>query len=70
MQCSCGREIPEERTEFLIEHGKPLTCLSCSRERPKLTYMDQAHKTAAYVVIVENDPEQIRLARRAFKRSR
>lgn len=59
-----------DRAEFLQETGRPLICVSCSGESPKLVLMEYGHKTAGYAVAVPNNPEAQRLALRAFKRAR
>ncbi len=66
----CGAEIAPERADFLRDVRKPMKCMSCSGERPKAVFMEYGHKTAGSLVVVGNDPEQIRLARRAYKRER
>jgi hypothetical protein len=69
--CSlCGSEIDESRVEFLQETGRAMKCLACSGERPKVCLTSYDHKTAGHLVIVGTDPEQIRLAKRAYRRER
>lgn len=70
MYCRCGSEICPERLEFLQQRGRPLTCVKCSGEQPAVCLVEYGHKTASTVVIVGTDPEQVRLARRAYKRAR
>lgn len=68
--CGCGKVIDPDRAEFLKSTNRPLICQSCCTERPKLVLMDYSHKTAGAAVVVPEDPEQRRLALRAFHRSR
>jgi len=63
----CGKPIPPERLECL---PKTKTCVRCSDVRPVLAFMDYGHKTAPSLVIVSDDREQQRLAKRAFRRAR
>jgi hypothetical protein len=71
MTCQvCGQEIHPDRLEFLRMARKALTCLGCSNERPKVCLTSYDHKTAGHLVIVGTDPEQIRLAQRAYRRER
>lgn len=71
MTCSrCGADLDPDRAEFLRERQRPLTCMACSTEQPAVVFLDYSHKTAGSVVIVGSDPEQIRLARRAYARAR
>ena len=70
MICPCGAEIPEERLEFLRERQRPLSCVRCSGEQPAVCLVEYGHKTAGSVVVVGTDPEQIRLAQRAYRRAR
>ena len=64
----CGLPVPEERAEFLAEASKPVVCLPCSSERPRLVLMEYGHKTAGYPVIVPPGEEQKAL--RCYRRSR
>ena len=66
----CGYEVCSDRAEFLVDCGKPITCLNCSTESHKVCFVDYAHKTAGSIVIVGNDPEDIRRANRAYRRAR
>lgn len=66
----CQKEIPVERYEFLCETGRNITCVNCSSEPKKTGFMDFNHKTAPQLVILPEDPEIKRIARRAFCRSR
>ena len=68
--CQCGSCIPDGRAEFLTETGRPLTCLSCSSERPSLVLMEYGHKTAGYAVKVPQDGESERLAWACYRRQR
>jgi hypothetical protein len=71
MTCrQCNKDMPDARAEFLMSQGKPITCVSCSTEKPKVCFLDYSHKTAPSLVVVGNDPESVRLAQRAFKRQR
>lgn len=67
----CNQEIPAERVEALQEMGiYPNTCVLHSETKPKMVVMEYGHKTAGAIVVVGNDPEQQRLAQRAYRRSR
>jgi len=66
----CGAEIAPERADFLRDVRRPMKCMSCSGERPKVCFTSYDHKTAGSLVVVGNDPEQIRLAKRAYRRER
>lgn len=66
----CHGSVPAERVEFLQDTGRPITCLSCSSERAKTVLLEYGHKTAGGAVVVGTDAEQIRLARRAYRRAR
>lgn len=66
----CGQELDPGRADFLAENSRPLVCMSCSSERPKVCFVSYDHKTAGHLVVVGNDPEQVRLATRAYKRQR
>lgn len=71
MTCNrCSSPVDNERANFLLECGKPVVCKSCSTEQPKVCFVDYAHKTAGSLVVVGNDPQQIRLAQRAYRRER
>lgn len=71
MTCTlCTGPMDPDRAEFLRETGRPVVCMSCTGEAPKLVLMEYGHKTAGYAVAVPNDPEAQRLALRAFKRAR
>jgi hypothetical protein len=76
MKCGCGQDISDERVEFLKSTGRAITCITCSREQPKVSFMSYTHKTAGEIVVVPNNPdgtrnkELIRIAERAFRRSR
>ena len=70
MTCGCGAEIDPDRAEFLAEKNRPMVCLSCSSEQPKVCFMDYGHKTAPSLVVVGTDRESVRKAERAFRRAR
>lgn len=72
MNCKkCQNKIPNERLEFLLEYKKDLTCVNCSNEGTFSGFLSFGHKTAPELVIVNNNnKESLRLAKRAFKRSR
>lgn len=71
MNCSvCQKEIQKERLEFLLETARQITCIFCANESKKTGFMDFNHKTAPQLVILPEDPEIKRIARRAFCRSR
>jgi hypothetical protein len=66
----CNIEIPAERHEFLFETGRKITCLNCSAESKLEGFMDYNHKTAPQLVVLPQDPEIKRIAKRAFQRAR
>lgn len=67
----CDSTIPEEREEFLVESKKEITCVGCSKESKITGFMDYNHKTAPQLVLVPADePETLRIAKRAFRRAR
>ena len=66
----CGSGVHPDRAEFLQETGRPVSCMSCSGERPRMVLMEYGHKTAGYAVAVPNSPEAQRLAMRAYRRAR
>lgn len=72
----CGDEIPQERIDILNEKGWPLHCVRCSKVQPAVVLMDYAHKTAGEVVVIPNNQdgtnneELVRIAKRAYRRSR
>jgi hypothetical protein len=71
MHCyRCGRGIDPERAEFLAGNRRPATCVDCSQEQPAVCFTSYDHKTAGHLVVVGTDPEQIRMARRAYRRAR
>ena len=71
MSCRhCTTDIPDARANFLMSQRKPIASVNCSTEQPKTCFLDYSHKTAPSLVVVGNDPESIRLAKRAFKRQR
>lgn len=66
----CSDEIPSEREEFLVSTNRKLTCVECSSEVKLTGFMDFNHKTAPQLVILPEDPEIKRIAKRAFCRAR
>ena len=66
----CEADIPEARLEFLLECNKDITCIDCTREVKQTGFMDYGHKTAPQLVILPEDPEIKRIAKRAFCRAR
>jgi hypothetical protein len=69
MKCAvCQIDIPAERLEIL-PHTK--TCVSCSTEEKRVGFMCFEHKTAPFLVTVDGkNKEQLRQAKRAFRRAR
>lgn len=64
--CQCGAVIHELRLEFGYT-----TCIGCSTEQKNRAFMMFSHKTAPDLVVVNgNDPEQIRMAEREYRRAR
>lgn len=71
MSCvNCNGYVDPERAEALTEFGKPVTCKGCSMDTPRVCFMDYSHKTAPSLVVVGNNPEQVRLASNAYRRRR
>jgi hypothetical protein len=66
----CGVELDADRAEYLEETGRPKTCKFCSVEGHAVVLMEYGHKTAGTIVRVGTNPEQIRLASRAYRRAR
>ena len=66
----CSGPVDPDRAEFLSETRRPMTCVSCAGERPKLVLMEYGHKTAGYAVAVPDNAEAQRLAIRAYRRAR
>jgi hypothetical protein len=64
----CSRRIPKMRLEFLRDNGRPMVCVHCSQETPRMVLMEYGHKTAGYAVIVPRGAEQ--LAQRCYRRAR
>lgn len=63
---TCDTPVPQER----IDAGFP-KCIKCSNTQKYMGFMNYAHKTAGEVVILSPDnPENVRLATRAYHRSR
>lgn len=64
----CDKPIPGERLEAL---PRATTCVDCSTEQPYTGYMVYPHKTGGYAEVLRtSDPERLRQARRADRRSR
>jgi hypothetical protein len=63
----CRKPIPKERIAALPQ---TTTCVFCSDEEPTQGLIEFGHKTAPSLVILPNDPEQRRRARRSFRRAR
>lgn len=71
MECKvCGVALCDERVEFLLSAGKHLVCVGCTTESHRLTLMDYSHKTAPSLVVIGGNKEQVRMARRAYRRAR
>lgn len=71
MNCiKCFADVPFGRYEFLLETNRELTCIKCSAESKRTGYMDFNHKTAPQLVVLPEDPEIKRIAKRAFCRAR
>ncbi len=66
----CETEIHPERIEFLVENKKEFTCVKCTTESRITGFMDYNHKTAPQLVLIPNDRETLRIAKRAFRRAR
>ena len=66
----CEEEVNEDRAEFLIETKRKVTCMNCSTEQRVTGFMSYNHKTAPQLVILPEDPEIKRIAKRAFCRAR
>lgn len=66
----CSKEMPLERYEFLVETKRKVTCIGCSSEVKLEGFMDYNHKTAPQLVVLPNNPEIKRIAKRAFQRAR
>lgn len=66
----CNSPICQDRAEFLLEAGRPFVCIGCSTETPSLALMDYSHKTAPSLVVIGGNKEQVRMAKRAFRRAR
>lgn len=64
----CTKPIPAERLEFLNSTGRPMVCIGCTGETPRMVLMEYGHKTAGYAVIVPRGSEQRAL--RCYRRSR
>jgi len=69
MNCEiCGIRIPIERLEAV---PGTVRCVKHSDASKCLCLMDYSHKTAPSLVVIDSrDKEAVRLARRAFNRSR
>ena len=71
MNCiRCNREVDPDRVGALQSMNRPVTCLSCTSDTHKVVLMEYGHKTAGTAVVVGSNPEQIRLAQRAYRRAR
>lgn len=69
MNCiHCRKRIPKGRREFLLSTGRPMVCIGCTGETPRLVLMEYGHKTAGYAVVVPRGAEQRAL--RCYRRSR
>lgn len=66
----CSQFVCEDRVSFLNETNKEITCLKCSQEKRLEGFMDYGHKTAPQLVIVPENEEVKRIAKRAFRRAR
>ena len=66
----CNSSIDSEREAFLLEYNKAHTCTNCSKESKVTGFMDYNHKTAPQLVLIPDDPEILRIAKRAFRRAR
>lgn len=64
----CRKSVPQERRDFLLSTGRPMVCIGCVGETPRMVLMEYGHKTAGYAVIVPRGSEQRAL--RCFRRSR
>lgn len=64
----CGSQVPAMRVRFLRGNARPMVCVHCTQEAPRMVLMEYGHKTAGYAVIVPRGAEQRAL--RCFKRSR
>ena len=68
MNCiNCKTQIDSERLEVLPH---TTTCATCSTTERATGYMVYNHKTAGSLVIIPNDPETQRIAKRANRRAR
>lgn len=63
----CHQKIPEGRLEAVPD---ATTCVGCSDVQKVKGLMDYGHKTAGAIVMLPDDPEQQRLAFRAYRRAR
>lgn len=72
MRCqTCNVLIDTDRAEYLAETNAPPTCTAHSTTKAKVTLMEYGHKTAGALVVVDGeDKESVRLANRAYRRSR
>lgn len=77
MYClKCGKTIPHDREECIIDFNLPQSCYDCSTVEAPVVFMNYSHKTAGEILVVPqnidgtNDPEKIRIAKRAFQRRR
>lgn len=66
--CKCSSEIDPERIEALPNTTE---CAACSTTVRKVGFMVVPHKTGSFVAIIDgSNAEQVRLAKRANRRSR
>jgi hypothetical protein len=67
----CQQDVPPARAEFLLDTGRPMSCIKCSdRVEPhRECFMVYGHKTGGELISVSGD-EAIRQARRANARAR
>ena len=74
LRCSkCDAEILEKRIIAILDATGELpdTCINCSNEPRRFGTLVFAHKTGGDTVVLKGDnKEHIRLARRAYQRSR
>jgi hypothetical protein len=71
MKCvRCQNVLDGDRIDYILTFHKERLCKSCTEERAKVCYMDYGHKTAPSLVVVGNNPEQIRMAERSYRRAR
>jgi len=64
----CQGKLPKQRAEFLRSSSRPMVCVNCCAETPRMVLMEYGHKTAGYAVIIPRGDE--RKALRCYRRSR